>query len=82
MSDLFQIASDLSIMDAVADASPAQLDRLKAGQPATVLIAEMGGEILQGKVAKIEDGKVTVEFPSPNPMIKPGLTAQIRINLK
>jgi multidrug resistance efflux pump len=82
MTDLFQIASDLSVMDAVADVSPAQLDRLKAGQPATVLIAEMGGEILQGKVAKIEDGKVIVEFPSPNPMIKPGLTAQIRINLK
>ena len=41
----------------------------------------MGGEILQGTVAKIEDGKVIVEFPSPNPMIKPGLTAQIRIKL-
>ena len=81
MTDLFQIASDLSIMHAVADVSPAQLDRLKPGQPAAVLLAEMGGEILQGTVAKIEGGKVIVEFPSPNPMIKPGLTAQMRIKL-
>ena len=81
MTDLFQIASDLSVMHAIADASPSQLARVKPGQPATVLIAEMGGEILQGAVAKIEDGKVVVEFPSPNPNIKPGLTAQIRIKL-
>jgi HlyD family secretion protein len=81
MTDLFQIASDLSVMHAVADASPAQISRVKPGQPATVLIAEMGGEILQGAIAKVEDGKIIVEFPSPNPLIKPGLTAHIRIKL-
>jgi multidrug resistance efflux pump len=81
MKDLFRIASDLSVMHAVAEASPAQIGQVKAGQPAAVLIAEMGGEILQGAVAKVEDGKIVVEFPSPNPLIKPGLTAQIRIKL-
>ena len=81
MTDLFQIASDLSVMHAVADASPAQISRVKVGQPATVLLAEMGGEILQGAVVKVEDGKIVVQFPSPNPLIKPGLTAQIRIKL-
>jgi HlyD family secretion protein len=81
MTDLFQIASDLSVMHAVADASPAQISRVKVGQPATVLLAEMGGEILQGAVVKLEYGKIVVQFPSPNPLIKPGLTAQIRIKL-
>ena len=57
MTDLFQIASDLSIMHAVADASPAQLDQIKPGQPATVILAEMGGEILQGTVAKLKVAK-------------------------
>jgi hypothetical protein len=41
----------------------------------------MGGEVLQGSVAKVEDGKIVVEFSSPNPLIKPGLSAQIRIKL-
>jgi HlyD family secretion protein len=81
ITDLFRIASDLSVMHAVADASPAQIGRVKPGQPAGVLLAEMGGEILQGSVAKVEDGKIVVEFPSPNPLIKPGLSAQIRIKL-
>lgn len=81
MTDLFQIASDLSLMHAVAEASPAQIGRIKQGQPASVTIAEMGGEALQGSVLKIEDGKITVEFANPNVLIKPGLTAQIRLKL-
>ena len=81
MTDLFQIASDLSLMQAVAEASPAQIKQIKQGQPVTISIAEMGGEVLQGSVIKAENGKVTVEFGNPNPQIKPGLTAQIRIKL-
>ena len=49
MTDLFQIASDLSLMQAVAEASPAQIKQIKQGQPATISIAEMGGEVLQGR---------------------------------
>ena len=81
MTDLFQIASDISVLQAVADASPAQISKIKQGQPATVTLAEMGGELLQGTVLKAENGKVTVEFANPNALVKPGLTAQIRIKL-
>lgn len=81
MTDLFQIASDLSLMYAIADANPDQISKLKKGQAATVAIVEMGGELLQGSILRIEDSKVTVEFANPNPQIKPGLTAQIRIKL-
>jgi hypothetical protein len=44
-------------------------------------LAEMAGEVLQGTVLKAENGKVTVEFANPNALVKPGLTAQIRIKL-
>ena len=81
MTDLFLIASDLSLMHAVADVPPNQVGQLKKDQQVTVSIVEMGGELLQGSVLKVEDGKVTVEFANPNAMIKPGLTAQIRIKL-
>ena len=81
MTDLFQIATDNSILQAVADASPAQIAKVKQGLPATVTLAEMSGEVLQGSVIKAENGKVTVEFANPNTLIKPGLTAQIRIKL-
>ncbi len=81
MTDLFQIATDMSAMQAVAQASPEQIRQLKPGQPATVTIVEMGGEILQGSVLKIDGDKVYIEFANPNPLIKPGLTAQVRIKL-
>lgn len=81
MADLFQIASDLSAMLAVADASAAQIGQIKPGQSATVTIVEMGGESLEGTVTKLEEGRITVQFANPNPQIKPGLTAQIRIKL-
>jgi multidrug resistance efflux pump len=81
MNDLFQIASDLSTMQAVAEASPAQIAGIKPGQPATVVLAEMGGEMLQGAIANIENGTITVEFANPDVQIKPGLTAQIRLKL-
>jgi multidrug resistance efflux pump len=81
MTDLFQIASDLSLMHAVAEAAPAQITHIRKGQPVTVVLAEMGGEALQGTVLNIENGKITVEFANPNTQIKPGLTAQIRIKI-
>jgi multidrug resistance efflux pump len=81
MADLFQIATDTSVLQAVADASPAQIAKVKQGLPATVTLAEMAGEVLHGSVIKAENGKVTVEFANPNTLIKPGLTAQIRIKL-
>ena len=81
MTDLFQIASDLSVMHAVADASPDQAARIQPGLPVGVALAEMGGEMLQGSVIKVEGMTITVEFANPDPSIKPGLTAQIRIKL-
>jgi multidrug resistance efflux pump len=79
--DLFRIASDLSTMQAVANAPLSQIDRIKEGQPVAVTLAEMGGEVLEGVITRIDDGRVIVEFANPNPAVRPGLTAHIRIKL-
>lgn len=81
VADLFQIASDLSVMHAVADLSPSQATGLKTGDPAAVILVEMGGDPLPGSIVRLEPGKLTVEFANPNPLIRPGLTARIRIKL-
>jgi hypothetical protein len=44
-------------------------------------IAESANEPLSGTVKSIEGGRAVVEFESANPLVKPGLTAQIRIAL-
>ena len=81
MNDLFRIATDLSTMRAIVEVLPAAAKRIQPGQPATVSIAEMGGDTVQGQVVTVEGGKVTIEFANPNPLVKPGLTAQVRIKL-
>jgi FKBP-type peptidyl-prolyl cis-trans isomerase 2 len=40
---------------------------LRPGMPATIQIAELGGESLPGTVTSVADGKVSVEFNSPTP---------------
>lgn len=81
LKDLFRIATDLTVMEAVADAGPADFARVKEGQEAYVSLAESPDELLPGIVKKAVEGKVTIEFKNPNPAIRPGLTAQVRIKL-
>ena len=80
-TDLFEIATDLSTLNAVAEVSPAFAGKLKPGLAVSIVIAELGGETLQGAISKVEDGKITATFANPDPAVKPGLTAQMRIKL-
>jgi len=82
IADLFQIAVDLTLLEVVVDVEPALLAALRPGQPAAVLIAELGGESLPAAVKDVGNGQAVIEFSSPNPAIKPGLSAQVRIRLK
>ena len=79
--NLFEIAADLSQLEVVADAAPDVLARLKPGQPAMIRVAEVPGEALGGTVVRVEGGHVVVEFGNPNPLVKPGLTAQVVLKL-
>jgi multidrug resistance efflux pump len=79
--DLFQIATDLGQLDVVIDANPEALSRVRPGAQALVTVAEMPGEALAGQVRKAEKNQIIVEFTSPNPQIRPGVTAQVKIKL-
>ena len=79
--DLFQIATDLGQLNVVIDANPQVLARVRPGMQAFVTVAEMPTESLVGQVRKAEKNQITVEFTSPNPQIRPGLTAQVKIKL-
>jgi multidrug efflux pump subunit AcrA (membrane-fusion protein) len=80
MTDLFRIATDLSFMEALADADPAQLALIREGQAAVVVIAETQ-DVQAGTVMGVRDGKVVIEFANPNPSIRPGIPVQVRIKL-
>jgi multidrug resistance efflux pump len=80
-TDLFQIAVDLSLLEAVLEPDPLALERVKPGQAAVVTAVELGNEPIEGRVKEVKDNVVVVEFASPDPALKPGLTVQVKIKL-
>lgn len=81
MEALFQIATDLSQLTVNLDPSPAEMEYLKPGQSVLVYVAEMGGEPIEGSITQMSVGRAVVEFSSPNPAIRPGLTAQVVVRV-
>ncbi|MBL8236413.1 MAG: biotin/lipoyl-binding protein [Bryobacterales bacterium] len=78
---VFQIGTDLGQLQVVLEPEPTVLKKLQAGMGALVILAEFAAEPLNAEISRIEDGKVYVLFGSPDPAIKPGVTAQVRIRL-
>ncbi len=81
VADLFEIAVDLTAMEVVVDLAAALTGKVSAGQGAWVQVAEAGPQPLEGKVREVKEGQAFVEFVSPSPVIKPGMTAQVRFLL-
>jgi multidrug resistance efflux pump len=81
MQDLVQLAVDPAILNVIIEPDPPALKLMQPGQPALVTVAEVMGEGLPGEVKKVQDNQVTVEFTSPNPAIKHGMAAGVRIKL-
>jgi HlyD family secretion protein len=82
MSDFLQIATDLSRLEVVLEPPPPVLARIKPGQQAFVAVAEHATDPLPGSVKAVDAGKVIVEFANPDPLVKPALTAHVRIQLQ
>lgn len=82
MKDLFQIAVDLTALELVAEATPVQAARLKPGQPVLIQVVEAGGQALAGAIESVNGTQIVAPFTSPDPAVKPGLTAQVRIALR
>lgn len=76
---LFQIGTDLYDLEVAADASPELLRRLKPGQPALVIIPDLQGTSISADVKEIRDGQAVISFRNPNPAIRPGMVAQVRV---
>ena len=81
VGDLFQIATALTSMEVTVNPTMAQLKRIRPGQPAAIHVAEMPNDVISGTVREVAGAVVVVEFTSPTPLIKPGLTAQVTIKL-
>ena len=77
---MFQVATDLQQLQVLVNAPPGVAQRIKQGQPAAVHIAEAGEE-LAGTVSGERNGQLIIDFISPNPSVRPGLTALVRIGL-
>ena len=79
--DLFDIAVDLSRLVVTIQPDPAVLKGIHPGQDALIFIADLPGAI-PGTVKDARANEVTVEFISPSAVIRPGMTAQIRLKLE
>jgi len=80
--DFYRIATDLFAMEVVADAKAPDLKRIIPGMPALVLMLDVQSGAMEGKVKEIKDGQVIVEFGNPNPAIKPGMLADVRLRFQ
>jgi multidrug resistance efflux pump len=78
---LIEIATDLTQLIAEADAPQAYTSRLAAGQPALLVMAELPGEGLPVTLKSVEPGRATVEFATPTPLVRPGMTGLLKLKL-
>jgi HlyD family secretion protein len=78
---LFQIATDLFTLEVIAEPRADDLKRIHPGQQALVLVLDLQSEGMPGVVKDIKDSEVIIEFNSNTPAIKPGMRADVRVNL-
>ena len=81
IEDLFTIATNLTALRVVLQPEPPVLAEIKAGQEVIIQVAELPDGIL-AQVGEVRDGQVFIEFNSPNPIVRPGMTVQVFIKLK
>jgi HlyD family secretion protein len=80
-ADFFRIAVNLSQLEVVLDPDPRSMRRIQPGQAALVSLPDQGAGGMVGTVKSIEGARVVVAFANPNPAVKPGMTAQVRIKV-
>jgi len=81
-AEMFKIAVNLAELQVKVTPDAAVLKRIKPGDAAMVFLADLGGEGIGGSVKTIEGNVATVTFTCPNPAVKPGMTAQVKVKLE
>jgi multidrug resistance efflux pump len=79
--NLFQIATDTYALEVAVEPQPPVLKRLRPGQPALVLVPDLGIPGITGDIKEIKGALVVVEFNSTIPAIRPGMVADVRLKL-
>jgi HlyD family secretion protein len=60
---------------------PPALQRIHPGQDALIVVADLNG-VIPATVKDIKGRDVILSFVSPSPVIRPGMTAQVRLKLE
>lgn len=81
-NEIFDIAVDLSVLQAVVEAEPSALERVRPGQPAMVFLADIPAEGVPGIIREVKGNQALVDFNSPSALVKPGMSAQVRLRLE
>ena len=81
IEDLFTIATNLTALRVVLQPEPPVLENIKTGQDVVIQVAELPDGIL-AQVGEIRDGQVLIEFNTPSPIVRPGMTVQVFVKLK
>lgn len=81
IQDLFTIATNLTALRVVLQPEPPVLAKINSGLEAIIQVAELADGIL-AQVGEVRDGQVFIEFDSPSPIVRPGMTVQVFVKLK
>lgn len=79
---LVEIASDWSHLEVEADAPEAYTKRIAPGDAALIVLAELPQGALEAQVKSVSRQQVVVAFTSPTTLVRPGMTAVVRLKLR
>lgn len=78
---LFQIGTDLYDLEVAFESKPELMHRMRPHQPALVIIPDLQGTGITGEVKEITDSQAIVSFKSATPAIRPGMVAEVRLQV-
>ncbi len=79
--DLLEIAANLSQLAVTIHVEPPVLQRIRPGQDALIIVADLSC-VIPATVSEIKGKDVILNFVSPSAVIRPGITAQVRLRLE
>ena len=79
--NVFEIAGDLTQLQVAAPVDAPAIERIRPGQMATIEIPVAPPVTVEGKVREVKPGEVIVEFSNSSQVVRPGMTARVRIKL-